>query len=68
MFKELKETTSKRLSMTMVSHQVETTNKETGYKKELNKNSKLKTIVTEMTNSLEILNSIFEQSRTNWRT
>lgn len=38
--KKLKETTSKRLSVTTVSHQAQTTDRE--YKKELNKNSRTK--------------------------
>ena len=65
MSKELKETMSKELneSSKMMSHQIETINKETGI---VGRNQveilELKSTITDIKNSLKGLNSRFEQS------
>lgn len=64
MFKELKETMSKDLNefIRMRDYQIENTNRVRNYKMEPNKNLKLKSITTEMKNSLEGLSSRLEQA------
>lgn len=64
MFKELKETMSKDLNefIRMRDYQIENTNRVRNYKMEPNENLKLKSITTEMKNSLEGLSSRLEQA------
>ena len=64
MFKELKETMSKDLNefIRMRDYQIENTNRDRCYKMEPNKNLNLKSITTEMKNSLEGLSSRLEQA------
>lgn len=64
MFKELKETMSKDLNefISMRDYQIENTNRDRNYKMEPNKNLNLKSITTEMKNSLEGLSSRLEQA------
>ena len=63
-FKELKETMSKDLTefIGMRDYQIENINRDRNYKMEPNKNLKLKSITTEMKNSLKGLSSKLEQA------
>ena len=63
-FKELKETMSKDLNefIGMRDYQIENINRDRNYKMEPNKNLKLKSITTEMKNSLKGLSSKLEQA------